>query len=82
MSKWWHSVFPIGRRIRETFLPQPNQPRIQETAMPSFFDPVQMGDLPLPNRIVMAALTHNRAIAGLKPGDLTVSITGNARAPA
>ena len=40
--------------------------------MPSLFDPVQMGDNPLPNRIVMAPLTRNRAVAGLKPGDLTV----------
>lgn len=40
--------------------------------MPSLFDPIQMGDLALPNRVVMAPLTRNRAIAGLKPGDLTV----------
>ena len=40
--------------------------------MASLFDPIQMGDLPLPNRIVMAPLTRNRAVAGLKPGDLTV----------
>ncbi len=40
--------------------------------MPSLFDPVQMDDLALPNRIVMAPLTRNRAVAGLKPGDLTV----------
>ena len=29
--------------------------------MPSLFDPVQAGDLHLPNRIVMAPLTRNRA---------------------
>ena len=40
--------------------------------MPSLFDPVRMGDLDLPNRIVMAPLTRNRAVAGLKPGELTV----------
>ena len=40
--------------------------------MPSLFDPIQMGDLALPNRIVMAPLTRNRAVAGLKPGELTV----------
>lgn len=40
--------------------------------MPSLFDSIQMGDLALPNRIVMAPLTRNRAVAGLKPGELTV----------
>ncbi len=40
--------------------------------MPSLFDPVQIGDLTLANRIVMAPLTRNRAVAGLKPGPLTV----------
>jgi N-ethylmaleimide reductase len=40
--------------------------------MPSLFDPIQLGDLELPNRIVMAPLTRNRAIEGLCPGPLTV----------
>ena len=40
--------------------------------MPSLFDPIQMGDTALPNRIVMAPLTRNRAMAGLQPGKLTV----------
>ncbi|MBK1645197.1 alkene reductase [Thiocapsa imhoffii] len=40
--------------------------------MPSLFDPIQMGDLALPNRIVMAPLTRNRAV-GLKPNELTVT---------
>ncbi|EGV19006.1 alkene reductase [Thiocapsa marina] len=40
--------------------------------MPSLFDPIQMGDLALPNRIVMAPLTRNRAV-GLKPGELAVT---------
>jgi len=40
--------------------------------MPSLFDPVQMGDIALPNRIVMAPLTRNRAVAGLQPGELAV----------
>jgi N-ethylmaleimide reductase len=40
--------------------------------MPSLFDPIEMGDLHLPNRVVMAPLTRNRAVAGLKPGELTV----------
>jgi N-ethylmaleimide reductase len=39
--------------------------------MPSLFEPVRMGELRLPNRIVMAPLTRNRSV-GLKPGDLAV----------
>lgn len=39
--------------------------------MPSLFDPIQMGEIQLPNRIVMAPLTRNRSV-GLKPGDLAV----------
>lgn len=41
-------------------------------AMTTLFDPIQVGDLELPNRIVMAPLTRNRAVAGLKPGELQV----------
>ena len=37
--------------------------------MPSLFDPVQAGDLHLPNRIVMAPLTRNRA-PGAVPNQL------------
>lgn len=40
--------------------------------MPSLFDPIQLGELELPNRIVMAPLTRNRAVDGLQPGPLTV----------
>lgn len=40
--------------------------------MPSLFDPVRVGDLELRNRIVMAPLTRNRAVAGNCPGPLTV----------
>jgi N-ethylmaleimide reductase len=40
--------------------------------MPSLFDPIQMGDIVLSNRIVMAPLTRNRAVDGLKPGPLTI----------
>lgn len=49
-----------------------SQPQLQETAVPSLFDPVQLGALALPNGIAMAPLTRNRAIAGLNPGYLTV----------
>ena len=40
--------------------------------MPTIFDPIQVGDIPLANRLVMAPLTRNRAIEGHKPGPLTV----------
>jgi N-ethylmaleimide reductase len=39
--------------------------------MASLFDPIQLGDIPLANRIVMAPLTRNRAVGQL-PGVLTV----------
>ena len=31
------------------------------------FQPFRLGDLDLPNRVVMAPLTRNRAVAGLVP---------------
>ena len=40
--------------------------------MPSLFDPLRMGDIDLANRVIMAPLTRNRAVAGLKPGELTI----------
>lgn len=40
--------------------------------MASLFDPIQLGDLSLPNRIVMAPLTRSRAIDGLLPGPMTI----------
>src|SRR5574343_606229 len=40
--------------------------------MTTLFDPIQIGDLALKNRILMAPLTRNRAIEGNRPGPLTV----------
>lgn len=40
--------------------------------MTTLFDPIQIGDIALTNRIVMAPLTRNRAIAGNVAGPLTV----------
>ena len=40
--------------------------------MPSLFDPIRVGDVDLANRVVMAPLTRNRAIVGMRPGDLAV----------
>lgn len=38
--------------------------------MPSLFDPLLIGDLLLPNRIVMAPLTRSRAGAARVPNEL------------
>lgn len=38
---------------------------------PSLFDGFRLGNLTLPNRVVMAPLTRNRAAAGFVPTDLT-----------
>ena len=40
--------------------------------MTTLFDPIQIGDLDLANRIVMAPLTRNRAAPGEVPSDLAV----------
>lgn len=40
--------------------------------MTTLFDPIQVGDIQLANRIVMAPLTRNRAEPGNQPGSLTV----------
>ncbi|MGV2479874.1 UNVERIFIED_CONTAM: alkene reductase, partial [Salmonella enterica subsp. enterica serovar Weltevreden] len=40
--------------------------------MTILFTPLTLGPLTLPNRIVMAPLTRNRAQAGNVPGPLTV----------
>jgi N-ethylmaleimide reductase len=39
--------------------------------MSTLFDPLPLGEIMLPNRIVMAPLTRNRSV-GLQPGDLAV----------
>src|SRR5258707_15110308 len=46
-------------------------PRINtEPDMPTLFDPIQAGDLKLPNRIIMAPLTRSRAGASRIPNQL------------
>jgi N-ethylmaleimide reductase len=40
--------------------------------MPDLFDPLRIKSWDLPNRLVMAPLTRNRATAGMVPGDLSV----------
>ena len=41
-------------------------------AQPSLFSPLTVGKLELPNRVIMAPLTRNRALDGFCPGPLTV----------
>jgi 2,4-dienoyl-CoA reductase-like NADH-dependent reductase (Old Yellow Enzyme family) len=43
---------------------------IQESFMTTLFDPIQMGELSLPNRIIMAPLTRCRASEGRVPNAL------------
>jgi N-ethylmaleimide reductase len=44
--------------------------------MPDLFDPIRVGAWDLPNRLVMAPLTRNRASEGMVPGDLAVEYYG------
>src|SRR3954454_9996760 len=40
------------------------------------FEPYQLGRITLPNRLVMAPLTRNRAVAGLVPNPLAIEYYG------
>src|SRR3954463_15925357 len=42
----------------------------------NLFEPYQLGPLKLPNRLVMAPLTRNRALAGFVPGPLAAEYYG------
>lgn len=44
--------------------------------MPSLFDPIVVGKMELPNRVVMAPLTRNRAGEGQVPQDIAVEYYG------
>lgn len=61
----------FARRDRELIAERRKHPH-QGVSMTTLFDPIQVGALELPNRIIMAPLTRNRAVAGLKPGNLQV----------
>jgi N-ethylmaleimide reductase len=45
---------------------------VKDLRMTSLFDPIRLGDIELRNRIVMAPLTRNRAVAGRVPSPLAV----------
>jgi N-ethylmaleimide reductase len=46
------------------------------SAPSKLFEPYQLGPITLPNRVVMAPLTRNRALEGLVPGPLAVEYYG------
>ena len=50
--------------------------------MPGLFDPIRIGDLSLPTRVVMAPLTRNRAAARQVPSDLAVTYYAQRANPA
>ena len=52
------------------------------TFMPTLFDPIQLGDIDLASRIVMAPLTRNRAGAGQVPTELMVQYYAQRANPA
>jgi len=51
-------------------LPLPSDPLPKDVLMPTLFDPVEMGALALPNRIIMAPLTRGRADKAAVPTGL------------
>src|SRR5580704_18255850 len=52
-------------------------PEHQKMSTPTkLFEPYKLGSLTLPNRLVMAPLTRNRAVAGLVPSQLAVEYYG------
>src|SRR3981081_2748609 len=56
----------------QQFFPEPH-----EMSKPTkLFEPYKLGPLPLPNRLVMAPLTRNRAVAGLGPSPLAIEYYG------
>src|SRR4030081_820322 len=56
---------------------QPFFPEPHEMSKPTkLFEPYKLGPLTLPNRLVMAPLTRNRAVAGMVPSPLAVEYYG------
>jgi 2,4-dienoyl-CoA reductase-like NADH-dependent reductase (Old Yellow Enzyme family) len=68
------SAFATGadpRNGKTLFMPLTERPHSTGvTRMPTLFDPIKVGDLELPNRIIMAPLTRCRADAGRVPNAL------------
>src|SRR3977135_4451257 len=67
-------------RDDKKYPPAPHQqffPEPHEMSKPTkLFEPYKLGPLTLPNRLVMAPLTRNRAVAGLVPSPLAVEYYG------
>ena len=51
-----------------------------ESAMPGLFDPLRLGSLDLPNRIVMAPMTRSRADDAGVPTDIVATVSDLIRA--
>ena len=51
------------------------------TTPTQLLEPFQLGPLTLPNRLVMAPLTRNRAVAGQVPSSLAVEYYGQRALP-
>src|SRR3982074_1438606 len=67
-------------RDDKKYPPAPHQqffPEPHEMSKPTpLFEPYKLGPLTLPNRLVMAPLTRNRAVAGMVPSPLAVEYYG------
>src|ERR1700687_651019 len=65
---------------REKYPPSPHQqffPEPDKMSKPTkLFEPYKLGPLTLPNRLVMAPLTRNRAVAGMVPSPLAIEYYG------
>ena len=53
-----------------------NFPEPNNMSQTKLFEPFKLGPITLPNRLVMAPLTRNRALAGLVPNPLAVEYYG------
>jgi len=60
----------------------PTRPQLTSRPMTSLFDPLQLGDIALANRIVMAPLTRDRAGAGRTPHALNAEYYAQRADPA
>src|SRR6202163_567563 len=67
-------------RGRQKYPPAPHQqffPEPDRMSKPTkLFEPYKLGPLTLPNRLVMAPLTRNRAVAGMVPSPLAIEYYG------
>src|ERR1700753_3482295 len=62
--------------ISEQFPSAPFPPRHLHMSSSKLLESFNLGPIPLPNRLVMAPLTRNRALAGLVPNPLAIEYYG------